>query len=252
MDNARVGRNNPCSCGSGKKYKKCCLGKAKAVAFNNYLGQKAEYPLEEANLSFNKFKQLLLDVPGKQSVSLKKGLEVLLDLYELYEDVQKYFYPFYSCKKGCSYCCYPYVGVSLLEGELARKYIRDNISKENQDLFLKKILQHKDDFLTLKEVKTPGSLTEYLNKQIACPFLSIAGNCLIYPVRPLACRGLAVISDPEECKLDRSKEHFIPFGINDYAINAVLKLSKKVFGESTTVKHFPACFIDGFDIIEFE
>jgi uncharacterized protein YecA (UPF0149 family) len=23
----KVGRNNPCSCDSGKKYKKCCLGK---------------------------------------------------------------------------------------------------------------------------------------------------------------------------------------------------------------------------------
>jgi hypothetical protein len=30
--NARrdVGRNDPCPCGSGKKYKKCCLGKAQA------------------------------------------------------------------------------------------------------------------------------------------------------------------------------------------------------------------------------
>jgi hypothetical protein len=26
-DNPRVGRNDPCPCGSGKKYKKCCLGK---------------------------------------------------------------------------------------------------------------------------------------------------------------------------------------------------------------------------------
>jgi uncharacterized protein YecA (UPF0149 family) len=24
-----VGRNDPCPCGSGKKYKKCCLGKAR-------------------------------------------------------------------------------------------------------------------------------------------------------------------------------------------------------------------------------
>ena len=24
---AKVGRNDPCPCGSGKKYKKCCLGK---------------------------------------------------------------------------------------------------------------------------------------------------------------------------------------------------------------------------------
>jgi len=23
----KVGRNDPCPCGSGKKYKKCCLGK---------------------------------------------------------------------------------------------------------------------------------------------------------------------------------------------------------------------------------
>ncbi|WP_436231241.1 SEC-C metal-binding domain-containing protein [Caballeronia sp. LjRoot29] len=23
---AKVGRNDPCPCGSGKKYKKCCLG----------------------------------------------------------------------------------------------------------------------------------------------------------------------------------------------------------------------------------
>ena len=26
-----VGRNDPCPCGSGKKYKKCCLGKAEAA-----------------------------------------------------------------------------------------------------------------------------------------------------------------------------------------------------------------------------
>lgn len=25
--NKKIGRNDPCPCGSGKKYKKCCLGK---------------------------------------------------------------------------------------------------------------------------------------------------------------------------------------------------------------------------------
>jgi hypothetical protein len=28
---AKIGRNEPCPCGSGKKYKKCCLGKDQAV-----------------------------------------------------------------------------------------------------------------------------------------------------------------------------------------------------------------------------
>ena len=27
-----IGRNDPCSCGSGKKYKKCCLGKEAAAS----------------------------------------------------------------------------------------------------------------------------------------------------------------------------------------------------------------------------
>ncbi|MCX4239245.1 SEC-C metal-binding domain-containing protein [Paraliomyxa miuraensis] len=27
---ARVGRNDPCPCGSGRKYKRCCLGKGSA------------------------------------------------------------------------------------------------------------------------------------------------------------------------------------------------------------------------------
>jgi uncharacterized protein YchJ len=27
MRNKKIGRNEPCSCGSGKKYKKCCYGK---------------------------------------------------------------------------------------------------------------------------------------------------------------------------------------------------------------------------------
>ncbi len=28
----RIGRNDPCPCGSGRKFKKCCIGKAKAAA----------------------------------------------------------------------------------------------------------------------------------------------------------------------------------------------------------------------------
>jgi hypothetical protein len=37
----KVGRNNPCPCGSGKKYKKCCLAKDEATARQDY-AQRAE------------------------------------------------------------------------------------------------------------------------------------------------------------------------------------------------------------------
>ena len=32
----KVGRNDPCPCGSGKKYKKCCLAKDEAAARQGY------------------------------------------------------------------------------------------------------------------------------------------------------------------------------------------------------------------------
>lgn len=32
VERAMAGRNDPCPCGSGKKYKRCCLGKADSVA----------------------------------------------------------------------------------------------------------------------------------------------------------------------------------------------------------------------------
>jgi SEC-C motif-containing protein len=30
--NTKTGRNDPCPCGSGKKYKQCCMSKAKSTA----------------------------------------------------------------------------------------------------------------------------------------------------------------------------------------------------------------------------
>ena len=37
MRNAKIKRNDPCPCGSGKKYKKCCLGKPEVVRRENDL-----------------------------------------------------------------------------------------------------------------------------------------------------------------------------------------------------------------------
>jgi hypothetical protein len=38
----KIGRNDPCPCGSGKKYKKCCLGKEKTIPFPGQNGS-SEY-----------------------------------------------------------------------------------------------------------------------------------------------------------------------------------------------------------------
>ena len=41
---ARPGRNEPCHCGSGRKYKQCCLGKDEAKARVAYTKAVAEAP----------------------------------------------------------------------------------------------------------------------------------------------------------------------------------------------------------------
>lgn len=252
MVREQPGRNDPCSCGSGFKYKRCCLGAVKETAFINYQGREALYPVEEARLAFGKYMNLLAEAARVRSIKEKNALEILRQMYYLYEGVQIYFSSYYSCKAGCSYCCYPYVGASMLESRLAGKYIENAFSADIRDLFLSKISENKHEYLPLVETRNLDAArlqVEYFAKQIPCPFLSEVHTCLIYPVRPLACRALAVISDPEECRLDRVKEHFVPFGINSYAVKAVLALAKKVYGGEAEVKHFPAWFVDGFGAI---
>ncbi len=255
MVREQPGRNDPCSCGSGRKYKRCCLGAVQKVAFINYRGRKAIYSVQEARLALDKYMLLLVEAARVRNINEKNGLAMLQQLYDLYEGVQKYFSPYYSCQAGCSYCCYPYVGTSMLESRLARKHILSAFGVEMRDTFFRKIFEHKDEYLSLAGaggVIDRRLQEEYFAKQITCPFLSDKDTCLIYPVRPLACRALAVISDPEECRLDRVKEHFVPFGINGHAVKAVLALSRKVYGAGAEVKHFPAWFVDGFGTIGIE
>ncbi len=47
----KLGRNDPCFCGSGKKYKKCCLGK-------NIPSYSKLSELEQLKLEFSDYKQL--------------------------------------------------------------------------------------------------------------------------------------------------------------------------------------------------
>ncbi len=44
----KIGRNEACPCGSGKKFKRCCLGKQQAVSSNLTEAQKAQISLQNA------------------------------------------------------------------------------------------------------------------------------------------------------------------------------------------------------------
>ena len=62
----KIGRNDPCPCGSGKKYKHCCLGK-KAADANLTTSKSKTSPKSEApvinRLAIMRFEQKLQDNP---------------------------------------------------------------------------------------------------------------------------------------------------------------------------------------------
>jgi hypothetical protein len=45
-----VGRNDPCPCGSGKKYKKCCLGKENWSSYRSILHLEEEAKISISDL----------------------------------------------------------------------------------------------------------------------------------------------------------------------------------------------------------
>jgi len=47
---AKIGRNDPCACGSGKKYKKCCMARDEAAALAARAVQPAAAPASLASL----------------------------------------------------------------------------------------------------------------------------------------------------------------------------------------------------------
>lgn len=67
----KIGRNDPCPCGSGKKYKNCCLG-SKAAA-KNLTPSKSEAPVVN-RLAIMRFEQKLKDNP-KQLEQIRKEVK---------------------------------------------------------------------------------------------------------------------------------------------------------------------------------
>ena len=58
---AKVGRNELCPCGSGKKYKKCCEGRANAGPTPSPLGQGYRFVEDDVDLLSNSVLQLIRD-----------------------------------------------------------------------------------------------------------------------------------------------------------------------------------------------
>ena len=95
----KIGRNDPCPCGSGKKYKKCCLGKDDDPVYSNPINLLQTY---KAARKSSRIKQCLYPdhsecsekIIGAHSIQNNKVLKKISDNGEIYMPCPKADNPF--------------------------------------------------------------------------------------------------------------------------------------------------------------
>lgn len=86
MKNSKINRNDPCYCGSGKKYKKCCLQKDEEVSlkkiFKSYNKMTSEFEetLDERTAGEIAHDNIVLSELRKGS-SIKEALDAVAEKY---------------------------------------------------------------------------------------------------------------------------------------------------------------------------
>jgi len=208
---AELGRNSPCPCGSGKKYKKCCQPMMqsklarhgidtfqlnKEMAYKGIIGRSRAAYCE----AYIARKATLFEVSRtKQEEAAAENNETI------------------SCQINCVHCCYLYTQANPQECEAIVYYLYQNERALDQFLaqylvWREEIRKKGDIFVDCDELaqeflnnESEEALaayyqesTRYHQQNIPCPFLH-NDRCIIYPVRPFTCAGMAVSSPPEWC-----------------------------------------------------
>jgi len=217
-----VGRNDPCPCGSGLKYKKCCLNKHNSsatpqsdlssfdlvsmIAYAGKIGRRRAAWCKEF-IVWRAEVETVMEAAQKRKAETKA------------EDI--------SCFEGCWYCCTQFIGASLQECEAIIYWLYQH--RDTFDVFVKqypvwrkRVRGHEELFQRVMQAGNIQSANpteqqlretflevtgEFAKLDIPCPFL-VEDKCSIYPVRPFACVSQVSLSPPEYC---RQSVEEIPF-----------------------------------------
>ncbi|MFC1846476.1 SEC-C metal-binding domain-containing protein [Chloroflexota bacterium] len=210
----KIGRNDPCPCGSGEKYKKCCWTAKYLRAKNN---QETDYFTINKDIAYRgklgqRRKAFCIDY-----MKTKKDYLSLIEKEQV--DKATEAGKTISCHKGCSFCCSTYVQASIQECEAIIYYLYKNDAiirkflsrymgwreaiRRNGDLFKQCSRFWKMDVTPenrqFMEQQFKEENRRYYQQDIACPFLS-DGICSIYEVRPYMCAALVSVSPSDWCK----------------------------------------------------
>lgn len=235
MDKKRkIGRNDPCPCGSGKKYKHCC-----GANLQTYIRRDKEIDYFKLNREIayrGKVGRMRQDfcircIRWKQLI-FKEIEKVQIEQTAARGET-------ITCYKGCSFCCMQHVSASLHECEAIVYYLYQNervltAFLEAYPRWRAEVKKNGDIFRTMEQrlttAHTRGYTDEtrqavmqeaarYFRQNIHCPFLS-DGDCLIYDVRPFACAGHFSTSPAEWCNPLSAEEpkiyEAVPEGMGDF------------------------------------
>ncbi|MBU5484064.1 YkgJ family cysteine cluster protein [Clostridium sp. MSJ-11] len=194
----------------------------------NYLGENMLYSEAENDKVYDEIASTLIEEIHENELSLSNGKKLLKEIYEIYDEGNRQFEKYASCKKGCGHCCCLYVDCSPIEAELIREYVQANFSQDEINLLKNKINEVVPIMPTTLDMEENNEhALHYLNKKLPCIFLSEEKTCTIYPVRPFNCRKFLTITSPEECILG---EHVVKLNpsINNIGILSINSLSMNV------------------------
>ena len=208
-----MGRNDPCPCGSGKKYKKCC-GALSAFTSSEFLS-KSPLIINKAIAYKGNIGRLRERFCIQYVEHKKKAISVIEK--SLREEAAAHNESI-TCSRGCSECCFLYVIASLQECEaiVYRLYQKQDTLLDflrNYEAWSERVRRIESAFNTIVELsdqvhqlpdgddaqsRFKSALHEYRLQKIPCPFL-IGGSCSIYEIRPWSCAGLVSASPKEWC-----------------------------------------------------
>lgn len=210
---SKIGRNDPCPCGSGKKYKNCCgiTGDLKiGIREPNYFEINREIAYRgKIGQRRREFCIRYLEVKKEKVINMQEGQAEMAEIQKAA----------IGCQKGCCYCCSHYVEATIQECEAIIYYLyehddvlmaflkkypkwREEI-RNNGDLYKQcgkfyQIKPTKENIVNLKK-QIDDDNRRYYHQNISCPFLS-DDLCSIYEVRPYGCVSLISLSPKDYCK----------------------------------------------------
>jgi Fe-S-cluster containining protein len=227
-----IGRNDPCPCGSGRKYKKCCGGSEATAAVGATTQSAAAammeyFALNEAMAYKGKIGKSRADFCQEYIARKQTALkEIERDQTEQTVAHGEKI----TCHKGCSLCCTQYILGTLQECDAIVNYLYQHpdvlaVFMNNYPTWRNGVKQHEAAFQAMKaavdrqirEGITEANTQDYdeanvrfMMLNLQCPFLNKEGACSIHEVRPWNCAKPVATTPKEWCNPHTNKENKKP------------------------------------------